>query len=73
MVSFCRPPWERVAIPWSEVSEMGYVAGGGMRQTWVPLGLIRNRIGSYPQAIGNGGERSHGETESGSLIVKAPL
>lgn len=34
-----------------------------------PRGLIRDGIGSYQQGIGSGREKSHGETEAGSLVV----
>lgn len=44
MVSFCRPPWAGVVILWSEVSEMGYWAGGGRSLAWVSQRLIRDRV-----------------------------
>lgn len=71
-MSFCRPPWAGVAALWSEVSEMGYWAGGGRSLGMgLPGDWIRDRVRSSAGHWEQKGKENHGETKAGGLVHSA--
>ena len=64
-MSFCRPPWARVVILWSEVSERGY--WGGRSLAWVSQRLIRDGVRPSAGHWEQKGKEPWGDLRQGDL------